>query len=134
MNSTDNTPIGNPSDTAAETVAPSQGFDRLRICTNFRAGDILPSCGAQGSKELARALREEIEKHGDFIRLETVHCMGRCHIGPTLKLLPRGPFLQQVGVEDVPRLVDMLQSGDIDSLAAEFPAPGTGSGTGGPQR
>lgn len=108
---------------APPSSPPPDNFDRLRVCTNFRAGDILPSCGARGSKDLARALREEIEKHGDFIRLETVHCMGRCHIGPTVKLLPRGPFLQQVAPEDAPRLIELLKAGDYDAVRAAFPDP-----------
>lgn len=106
-------------------TAEARQFDRLRVCVNFRAGDILPSCGAAGSKELAAALKEEIANRGDFIALQPVHCMGKCHIGPTLKLLPGGPFLQGAQAEDVPHLVDLLERGEYDQLKSEFADPGT---------
>lgn len=98
-------------------------YPRIRLCTNLRAGDLLPSCGASGSKELARALRAEIEKRGNFANLETVHCLGKCHVGPTIKLLPGGPFLQRATAEDAPRLAELLEAEAYDDLVAAFPDP-----------
>ena len=37
---------------------PSEKQRTLNICINFRAGNLIPSCGAVGSKELAGALAE----------------------------------------------------------------------------
>lgn len=96
-------------------------YTKMRICTNLRAGDILPSCGARGSKELAKALRNELEKRGDFIQMETVHCLGRCHIGPTIKLLPGGPFLQGARPDQAAELMDLLETEDYDTAAKTFP-------------
>ena len=107
--------MSNESDSTEE-----RKFTKLRLCTNFRAGDLLPSCGARGSKELARLLREEVEKRGDFITLETVHCLGKCHIGPTLKLLPGGPFIQGATPEDAERIADGLLAEEYDELARLF--------------
>ncbi len=98
-------------------------FDRLRACTNFRAGDLLPSCGAVNAKELATALKEGIEARGLPLKFEKVHCMGRCHLGPTLKLLPAGPFLLGAQPEDAERLLDMLEAGDIEAATTAFPNP-----------
>lgn len=125
MTDTDAAPIRSDKDDAAED-GPERRYDRLRLCTNLRAGDILPSCGARGSKELARALREEIERRGDFIRMETVHCLGKCHIGPTIKLLPGGPFLLGAQAKDAPRLAEMLEAERYDEAAAAFPEPQEG--------
>jgi (2Fe-2S) ferredoxin len=108
---------------SAEDAEQERRYTRLRVCTNLRAGDILPSCGARGSKELARALREAVAARGDFISVETVHCLGKCHIGPTLKLLPGGPFLLGAQAEDVPRLTDMLEAEEYETLKAAFPEP-----------
>lgn len=98
-------------------------YDRLRACTNFRAGDILPSCGAVKSKELAKLLEDGIAARGIPLKFEKVHCMGKCHIGPTLKLLPAGPFLQGAQPEDAERLLDMLEAGDIEAAQEAFPNP-----------
>ncbi|MCR9218800.1 MAG: (2Fe-2S) ferredoxin domain-containing protein [Alphaproteobacteria bacterium] len=99
------------------------GYDRLRLCVNFRAGDILPSCGARGAKELAAALQEKMPDALPEMRLESVHCLGRCHIGPTIRLSPSGPFLQGVQAEDVDFLIEKLKAGDLDALLEAFPDP-----------
>ena len=92
---------------------PERRYPRLKVCVNFRAGDVLPSCGAKGSRELAQSLKEEIAKRGDFISLETVHCLGKCHIGPTLKLLPSGPFLQGAQAADAACIADLTDDARI---------------------
>lgn len=104
--------------------AEERQYNRIRVCTNFRAGDLLPSCAARGSKDLAEALRHEIALRGDFIRFETVHCLGKCHIGPTIKLLPGGPFLQGAQASDAAHIADLLLAERYDEAVAAFSAPG----------
>ncbi len=102
---------------------PQRRYPRLKVCVNYRAGDVLPSCGAKGSRELAQSLQEEIAKRGDFITLETVHCLGKCHIGPTLKLLPYGPFLQGAQAADAACIADLLHTESYDTLEGKFSSP-----------
>ncbi|MDF1750067.1 MAG: (2Fe-2S) ferredoxin domain-containing protein [Alphaproteobacteria bacterium] len=106
-----------------ETNTPGRRYLRIKICVNYRAGDLLPSCGANDSRELAAALKEEIAKRDDFITLEPVHCLGKCHIGPTLKLLPSGPFLQGAKVEDAAKIAALLQAESYEELMRQFPDP-----------
>lgn len=99
------------------------GRCKLNICVNFRAGNILPSCGARGSRELADVLEAGIAERGlpyDFNRL---HCMGKCHIGPTMRISPGGSFIMGAQESDVPRILNMLQAGDLDGLANAYPLP-----------
>ena len=42
--------------------AKSSDERTLNICINFRAGNMLPSCGAVGSRELADALTRQVQK------------------------------------------------------------------------
>lgn len=102
---------------------PPLPYDRLRACTNFRAGDMLPSCGAVRAKELAPLLEQGLKERGIPLKFETVHCMGKCHLGPTLKLLPAGPFLLGAQPEDADRLLDMLEAGDFEAAQKAFPNP-----------
>lgn len=95
----------------------------LRACVNFRAGTRLPSCGARGSREMVAALRAGLAARELDWRLETVHCMGKCHIGPTMRILPNGPFIMGVRLSDVERVLDLLEDGRIEALAAAFPLP-----------
>lgn len=107
-----------------EENAPSEaGFDTLRLCINFRAGDFLPSCGARGAKRLHEALGEGMARTLPDMTLKPVHCLGRCHLGPTIRLSPRGPFLLGAQAEDVPFILDRLAAGDIAALQAAFPDP-----------
>jgi len=95
----------------------------LNICINFRAGDLLPSCGAVGSKELADALEAGIAERGLPLTFKRLHCMGKCHIGPTVKLSHGGPFIMGAKESDVPQILDLLEAEDFEALKAAFPLP-----------
>lgn len=96
-------------------------YTRLMLCVNFRSGTLLPSCGARGSREIAKLLRAGIAERNIPLEFEPLHCMGKCHIGPTMRLAPGGPFFMGTSVEDVPHVLDMLEAGKYDELADEFP-------------
>ncbi len=72
---------------------------------------------------MTAALREGLEARGLDWRFETMHCMGKCHVGPTMRVLPNGPFIMGVVEADVPRVLDYLEAGDIEGLAKAFPLP-----------
>jgi len=95
----------------------------LSICINFRAGETLPSCGARGSRELADALQAGIAERGLAIQFKRLHCMGKCHIGPTMRIWPGGPFVMGATEADAAEILDRLEAGDWDALAARFPLP-----------
>ena len=95
----------------------------LRACVNFRAGNRLTSCGAKGSREMVAALEAGITSRGLSWQIEKVHCMGKCHLGPTMRILPNGPFIVGAQEADVPRILDLLKSNDLNGLANAFPLP-----------
>lgn len=102
------------------TSAP---YTTLRICVNVRADARLPSCGARGSRALFTALKKGFEDRQIPLTLDTVHCMGKCHLGPTMQLLPKGPYIMGAQEEDVPEILDLLEAGDFATLADRFPLP-----------
>ncbi|MDD9906192.1 MAG: (2Fe-2S) ferredoxin domain-containing protein [Rhodospirillaceae bacterium] len=102
---------------------PSEKQRTLNICINFRAGNLIPSCGAVGSKELADALEAGIAERGLPLTLRRLHCMGKCHIGPTVKLSHGGPFVMGAKDTDVPQILDWLEAEDWDALKEAFPLP-----------
>ena len=49
--------------------------------------------------------------------------MGRCHLGPTLRLVPDGPYFLGLQAKDAGRLAAFLASGDIAGAVSAFPEP-----------
>lgn len=98
-------------------------FRALKACVNFRAGDFLPSCRALGAEELHLALEAAFREEGITLPLQKVHCMGRCHLGPTLRLVPNGPYFLGLQAKDAARLASFIAEGDIAGAAAAFPEP-----------
>lgn len=96
-------------------------FKALFHCVNYRASGNVTSCGARGAPELAKELQEEWAKRDMKLELKQVHCLGRCHLGPTLRLVPGGQFL--VGASkpgDGRRIVELVDREDYETLNAEF--------------
>ena len=96
-------------------------FKALFHCVNHRVSGNVTSCGARGAPDLAKELQEEWAKRDMKLQLKPVHCLGRCHLGPTLRLVPGGQFL--VGASkpgDGRRIVELVERGDYDTLNAEF--------------
>jgi NADH:ubiquinone oxidoreductase subunit E len=93
----------------------------LRACINFRAGNRLTSCGAKGGRETVAALEASIASRGLSWQIEKVHCMGKCHLGPTMRILPNGSFIMGAQEVDVPQILDLLEKDDLNSLALAFP-------------
>lgn len=95
----------------------------IRACVNFRAGTRLPSCGARGAREMIAALQAGIVERKIDCRIETVHCMGKCHLGPTMRILPNGAYVMGIKLADVPKCLELLEAGKLDELATAFPLP-----------
>ena len=102
---------------------PKQNKRWIRACVNLRAKGKLTSCGAKGSRELVAALKTGIELRRLPWNIELVHCMGKCHLGPTMKVLPDGCYIMGASETDVPRILDLLEIGDIKTIAEAFPMP-----------
>lgn len=83
----------------------------------------MPSCGARGSRELYQALKAGFAERGIELKLDTVHCMGKCHLGPTMQLLPFGPYIMGATAKDAPEILDLLEKNQYERLAARFPLP-----------
>ncbi len=96
------------------------------MCVNFRAGTATPSCAGRGAREVADIVEREWAARDMPLGFERVHCLGKCHLGPTMRLVPAGPFI--IGAKDekdVTRILDLLEDGRGDQAAAEFPLPET---------
>tara|TARA_B100000676_G_scaffold198103_1_gene194691 strand:- start:157 stop:420 length:264 start_codon:yes stop_codon:yes gene_type:complete len=83
----------------------------------------MTSCGAKGGRGMVAALEAGISERGLNWRVEKVHCMGKCHLGPTMRLLPDGPYIMGVKESDLTCVLDMLEENAVDALASAFPLP-----------
>lgn len=98
-------------------------YHTISICVNLRAGDMLPSCGARDSKDIAEKLQQASDDQLIPYQVKTVHCLGQCHLGPTARLLPAGPFLLGMKLDDIDEFIELLGKKDIETLKKRFPGP-----------
>jgi NADH-quinone oxidoreductase subunit F len=80
-----------------EQIRSSRDPEQLRITVCGGTG-----CRANGSAELAEALRGEIAERGlgEKVELKMSGCHGFCQQGPVVLVDPQGVFYRQVGLED----------------------------------
>ena len=73
-------------------------------------------CRACGAVKLAEALEEEIAKRGleDKIGVRRTGCHGFCEKGPLLVIQPSEVCYQEVQIEDIPVILDKINTGEGD--------------------
>jgi len=82
----------------------------ITVCINHRANPDVPSCGARGADAIAARLEEEVARQGLSLRVERFNCLGKCELGPNLKVSPAGGFCHGVRLQDVPQLLEDVLS------------------------
>ena len=82
---------------------------KIIVCTHHRKNPSQPSCAARGGVELVARLAEEIRLRGWDIGLDTFACLGHCEEGPTIKLLPDGPFCTHITPESLPSVLEEIE-------------------------
>jgi (2Fe-2S) ferredoxin len=87
----------------------------LFVCTNRRSEDNPKgSCAAKGSEAVHQALKEQLFQRGLAklqARVCTASCLDQCATGVSVLVEPDHFFYGRVTVEDVPAIVDALESG-----------------------
>ncbi|MCE5314531.1 MAG: NADH-quinone oxidoreductase subunit NuoF [Armatimonadota bacterium] len=65
-------------------------------------------CVSCGCREVADAMRSEIESHGlaDEVKLVMTGCMGSCNLGPVAAILPDGTFYQKLTADVAKKIVE----------------------------
>jgi len=92
----------------------------LTLCVNVRAEEFMPSCGRRGSLEIRERLEQELTSRGIEVDFQTIKCLGLCNKGPNARLAPSNSWFTAIGVEDVPRLVDVVES-ELAKIKGEMP-------------
>ncbi len=82
----------------------------LIICVNRRASAHKPSCAWRGSDELADLIEQALADAGLNVPVKRVYCLGECRSGPNLRIAPSGPLFHHFSREDIPALLEALQS------------------------
>lgn len=100
------------------------------VCVNRRFRADRPSCAARGSITVAEALERGVEERRLGVRIERICCLGECQRGPTVRVAPGGAFFLGVTADDVPGILDRVESdagdaGEDGFDIASFPAPGS---------
>lgn len=80
----------------------------ITVCINHRANPDMPSCGARGGEAIADWLEHAAQ--GLSLRVERFNCLGKCELGPNLKVSPGGRFCHGVSLETIPQLLEQISS------------------------
>lgn len=80
------------------------------VCVNRRFRGDQPSCAQRGSEEIAEAIERGVEERAINIKVERIICLGQCTKGPTIRFAPGGRFNLGTSLEDVPALIDELET------------------------
>lgn len=80
------------------------------VCINHRANPDVPSCGARKAEAIASRLEQEVITQGLALKVERFKCLGKCELGPNLKISPAGKFCHGVTLEAVPQLLQDIVS------------------------
>ncbi|MFQ5455461.1 MAG: ferredoxin [Nitrospirota bacterium] len=93
----------------------------LFICLNKRHSDNPKgSCGAKGSEEIRRILKEEINKRGlkKEIMVTGCTCLGACNNGPVLVAYPEGVWYGGINRDNIMEILErhLLKGEIVDEL------------------
>jgi NADH-quinone oxidoreductase subunit F len=99
-------------------------MDKDKPCVVVCAGT---ACQASGSNDIIRVVKKYIIEKGlvGKVALRITGCHGFCEMGPFILTEPQQAFYTQVKLDDIPRIIDALFSGEyVHSLLYEDPDTG----------
>ena len=76
------------------------------VCTNVRE-DGTECCGAKGSVDLHKKLKEAMKAADLTVRVSKSGCLDRCSEGPTVAIMPDDLWFGSVSEADIPEIVKM---------------------------
>ncbi len=80
------------------------------ICVNVRLGAKSVSCGGSDSEAIAEALQSGIEERGLAAKIDRIHCLGLCSMGPNVRVVPNGNWYHEVSLNDADAILNDLSS------------------------
>ncbi len=98
--------------------------DQSKPCIVICAGT---ACQASGSNDIHRIAKRYLLENQllDRLALRITGCHGFCEMGPFILTEPQGAFYTHVGLDDVPRIIDAVLSGDyVEELLYADPVTG----------
>ena len=94
------------------------GRPTVTVCINDRDERFAPCCGRHGGPESVAALRAAVTDRALDVDVQTINCLGLCAKGPNLRIAPSGSLYHALTVDDVPAVVEALES-DLNTAKAE---------------
>ena len=83
---------------------------KILVCVNPISGANKPCCGGRGSERLAKELEAGVRTRRIDVAVERIHCLNKCHDGPSMRYAPGGSFLLGVRHDDLPAILDELEA------------------------
>ena len=83
---------------------------RLIVCINRRLGTGQRSCVGSGNLDYIRQMRELIAAAGLDVKVVERECLGKCEIGPVMRIAPAGRFFTEIDATTLPLILRELKS------------------------
>lgn len=80
------------------------------VCTNNRE-DGRGCCMQKGSDELYYAIKTGVAAKDPTIRVSRTGCLGNCLSGSIVVIMPDNIWLGDVGIDDVPAVIEKILNG-----------------------
>jgi len=83
---------------------------KVIVCVKHRSSAHQHSCAAKGSEALAKQIEAMITAKGLMLSVERFRCLGCCDQGINIKLVPEGPFLHGLTLENLDKMAITLEN------------------------
>ena len=83
---------------------------KVIVCVKHRTSAHQPSCAAKGSASLAKQIEDMITSKGLALSVERFKCLGCCDQGINIKLVPEGPFLHGLAIDNLTEIESALEN------------------------
>ena len=83
---------------------------RLIVCINQRLGTGQRSCVGSGNLDYIRQIRGMIAEAGLDVSVVERECLGKCEIGPVMRIAPGGRFFTEIDAGSLPLIMRELRA------------------------
>lgn len=88
-------------------MSDSSQLTPIFVCVHKRFSNA-PGCADRGGVDIADALEAGIKARNLQVRIQRMHCLGHCEVGPNVRLGPGGEYIHHVSLDDIEDVLNQI--------------------------